>query len=237
MEQHGWHYDITSRPVKSIYPPIYVYPRENKPNHASTGPSVNTHGGLTSVPSQVNSGIIPIDPILLQIDAHQRAVQGLPPFNPYPMTQPFAPPIPSGLRTVMSAGGPSPRADPTAPPKRKRVFASRKKPVAADSGIIRAAPTGPKRKQKPMNQQVRLPMPIYTTTEVTVPCNAVTGAFPPNMRRMEPGSAYVNVQTSNGGQVQAPSMFSNWMPLVTPTTTNGQAPGNAPGAGPFGSAP
>ncbi|KAI5811895.1 hypothetical protein BZA77DRAFT_297402 [Pyronema omphalodes] len=141
---------------QSIYPPIYASTLIPHPPAHQAAVSSSFHHHLAGPPSQSTPVIIPIDPILLQIDADQRTALGLPPFSPGPMapmtpmtpyTQdpaPFShspgamdslygPVVSSGLKTVAATGGVpalNVSAVTTAAVKRtrKRVYLPRKKP-------------------------------------------------------------------------------------------------------------
>ncbi|CCX10859.1 Protein of unknown function [Pyronema omphalodes CBS 100304] len=86
-----------------------AYPRFHPTAHP-----YHLQSGASTAPSGY---LIPIDPRLLEIDAHQRAARGLVPFTPKTMALPFAPLVATGPQT---AGVLAPGASSTALVKRKR---------------------------------------------------------------------------------------------------------------------
>jgi hypothetical protein len=256
MNKAGQMYPVSFRPssvivrlsvidqkIQTIYQPIHAafpagYPYRHEPG-AATAPSVYPHpGGLPFLSSQV-SGVMPIDPRLLQIDAHQRAARGFARFTPRTMGLPFAPLVVSGPQTVVPAGVPAPGASTTAAVKRKRAYVPRK---TAALTICQPAPAAPKRKRKAKIHQPCLPTPVSATiieptTEGTTPINAVRVAVPAAKRRKHASSTSTNAQLSTADPVSASSMFNSWTSFVPLPASNDQAADNASGAAASGAAP
>ncbi|KAI5800712.1 hypothetical protein FPQ18DRAFT_384286 [Pyronema domesticum] len=242
--QHSHHQNTEQgiRTCESFYQPIHAAPRATYPHdhqglygqagltghhcvsHQSGAPGYAVDGykqtgGLPSLSAQV-SAIIPIDPRLLEIDAHQRAARGLAPFTPIIMGLPFAPVASAGVPASGSLGG-------SAAVKRKRASAPRKKPVAAafptgQAATVPAAPKQWKRKAK-----VDLPSLAASASAPSVAEPAARMAAPAGKRRKNvPVAATNNVQISSADPVSAPAILRSWSVFV-PVPAYYQAADNA----------